>query len=154
MIAALIDSAVIVESLASSEKPDALRELLQACVEQGVFQKRQLGAVSELVAEREAIGSTGIGNGVAVPHVKTSHVASIRLALGRSIDGIDYEAIDGRPVETLFMILAPEDAAQDHLAALRWVSMLARNADFRRFVSSAETAEDIRELLREMSPDA
>jgi mannitol/fructose-specific phosphotransferase system IIA component (Ntr-type) len=55
-------------------------------------------------------------------------------------------------VHTVFLILAPEDRADEHLQALRWISKLARNADFRRFVLAADTAEDIRELLREMSP--
>ena len=76
------------------------------------------------------------------------------MALARSQEGIEYQAIDGRSVQTLFLIVAPSDQAEAHLEALRWISTLARNADFRRFVLSAAGADEIRELLREMSAPA
>ena len=71
--------------------------------------------------------------------------------LARSKNPIQFHAIDGRPVQTFFLILAPQDQPEQHIKALRWVSSLARNSDFRRFVLAAKTDEEIRELLHEMS---
>ena len=154
MIDGLIDTAIIVEKLDSSAKSDVLAEILDAVVTSGRVKKAAKAAIRELLEEREALGSTGIGNGVAVPHVKSAVVKQVSLALARSQDGIEYQAIDGRPVHTLFLILAPESDAESHLAALRWVSTLARNPDFRRFVLAADGEDAIRDLLREMSASA
>jgi mannitol/fructose-specific phosphotransferase system IIA component (Ntr-type) len=102
--------------------------------------------------EREALGSTGLGNGVAVPHVKQTRVAEIRLAVAISAAGIPFDAIDGRPVHIMFLVLGTKGAApEEHLQVLRWVSGLARNADFRRFARSAGSRDALRELLTEMS---
>ena len=154
MIAALIDSAVIVESLGASSKDDVLTEMLDAAISGGRAAADDKKALRKLLADREALGSTGIGNGVAVPHVKSDRIGELGLILARSQDGIEYQAIDGRPVHTLFLLLAPKSAAEDHLAALRWVSTLARDADFRRFVMAAGDDDAIRDLLREMSQSA
>jgi mannitol/fructose-specific phosphotransferase system IIA component (Ntr-type) len=152
MIKKLIDSAVIVSSLRSDSKDDVLDEVLAALVAAGRLSERHKKIVRAQLDERESLGSTGIGNGIAVPHVKSPRLDELSLALARSADGIPYEAIDGQPVHTLFLILAPESRAEDHLLALRWVSSLARSADFRRFVMAAEDEAEIRALLLEMSP--
>jgi mannitol/fructose-specific phosphotransferase system IIA component (Ntr-type) len=154
MIEELIQSTVILEALAASEKEAALEEMLQALVASGRVAKGDAAKIRRRLREREALGSTGIGNGVAVPHVKTDKVEKVAMALARSPEGIEYQAIDGRSVQTLFLIVAPSDQAEAHLEALRWISTLARNADFRRFVLSAVSADEIRDLLREMSGQA
>lgn len=151
MIEALIQSTVILEALVASEKEAALEEMLQALVASGRVEQSDAPKIGKRLREREALGSTGIGNGVAVPHVKTDRVDSVAMALARSPEGIEYQAIDGRSVQTLFLIVAPSDQAEAHLEALRWISTLARNADFRRFVLSAASEDEIRDLLREMS---
>lgn len=154
MIEELIQSTVILEALASVDKEAALDEMLQGLVAAGRVGEENVSQIVERLREREALGSTGIGNGVAVPHVKTDRVASVAMALARSAEGIEYQAIDGRSVRTFFLIVAPADQADAHLEALRWISTLARNADFRRFVLLAESADEIRDLLREMSGPA
>jgi mannitol/fructose-specific phosphotransferase system IIA component (Ntr-type) len=87
-----------------------------------------------------------------VPHVKLDTIQQTSIVLARSQDGIEFEAIDGRPVHTVFLILAPAAAAEEHLHLLRWISGLARSADFRRFLGQAKDEAEIRELLREMAP--
>lgn len=154
MIEELIESAVILENVASAEKGPVLDEMLQALVAAGRVAADDAPQIRKRLREREALGSTGIGNGVAVPHVKTDRVSRVAMALARAPGGIEYQAIDGRAVQTLFLIVAPADQAEAHLAALRWISTLARNADFRRFVVSADGADEIRELLHEMSGPA
>jgi PTS system nitrogen regulatory IIA component len=126
--------------------------LLAAAGAAGAFPKKVGTALGKKIAEREALGSTGIGNGVAVPHAKADDVKAVSLALGRAKGGIEWHAIDGRPVQIVFLVTAPTGEAELHLRCLRWISGLARNADFRRFFHDAPDAEAIRELLLEMSP--
>lgn len=154
MITKLITSATIIESLAASTKPEVLAEMLRAGVDAGVLGAKSTPALRKKLAEREALGTTGIGNGVAVPHVKSRSIPEIGMILGRSIEGIDYNALDGKPVHTVFLLVAPPSQSEAHLQSLRWIASLARNADFRRFALSAPGVTEIRELLREMSSSA
>ena len=152
MHAQLIKSATIIESLEASSKPQILAEMLRAAVDSGRLTARSTTALKKKLAEREALGSTGIGNGVAVPHVKTGSVSELFMILGRSIEGVDYEAVDGQPVHTVFLLVAPSRQEESHLQSLRWIATLARNPDFRRFVRDAPGEKEIRALLYEMSP--
>jgi len=104
------------------------------------------------LTEREAIGSTGLGNGVAVPHLKSDEVQGVTMVLARSKAGIEWQAIDGRPVHIVFLLVSPADEPEAHLRCLRWIATLARSADFRRFLLDAADVEAMRELLREMAP--
>jgi mannitol/fructose-specific phosphotransferase system IIA component (Ntr-type) len=151
MIAALIDSAVILDNLEAAAKEDALGSALQAAVDAGRLAKKDLTAVRKRLLEREAMGSTGIGNGIAVPHVKGKEIRQMSLVLARVPKTLNFQAIDGRPVHTIFLLLAPPDDPEAHLKLLRWISSLARNPDFRKFVVTAKDAKEIRELLHEMS---
>ncbi|MHC5065172.1 MAG: PTS sugar transporter subunit IIA [Planctomycetota bacterium] len=151
MIKDLIDSALIIESLEASAKEEALDEMLAAAVKSKLLPGKQSKGIRKLLAEREKMGSTGIGNGVAVPHVKSEELKSACMVLARAPGGLPYSAVDGKDVQTLFMVLAPKDAAEAHLQILRWIAGLARNADFRRFVQGADGEAEIRDLLHEMS---
>ncbi len=150
----LIRSAVIVPTLTSDSKDAALDEVLASLAAAGRVADEHVAAVREAIAARESVGSTGIGNGVAVPHMKGDAVDDIVLAFARSTAGIEYQAVDGREVHLVFMVLAPEDAAESHLGVLRWISGLARNEDFRRFALQTDDAEGLRELLHEMGGDS
>ncbi|MDP6929757.1 MAG: PTS sugar transporter subunit IIA [Planctomycetota bacterium] len=150
MIKELIDTAIIIEELENSEKSAALREVLAVVGEQVGMGDKELTSLTRRLFKRERLGSTGIGNGVAVPHVKGKTIDHMRLVLARSPAGIEYQAIDGQDVKTIFLILAPEGEAEKHLQALRWISILARDADFRRFVLVAKGPDEIRDLLFEM----
>jgi fructose-specific phosphotransferase system IIA component len=152
MIKPLVDSSVILADLQAKTKDAVLKELLAAAQEHGAFAKKSATALGKKLSEREALGSTGIGNGVAVPHVKSDDIKAPTLVVARSRSGIEWQAIDGRPVAILFLLTAPTSEAEGHLQCLRWISGLARNADFRRFFLDTDNAEGIRELLREMAP--
>jgi mannitol/fructose-specific phosphotransferase system IIA component (Ntr-type) len=150
MIPTLIESALIVEALAATDKEAALAEILQAVVDAGHIARRDVAAIKKALLQREVQGSTGIGNGIAVPHVRGKEVKRMQLVLARSQAGVEFQALDGKPVHTVFLILAPASEVDAHLQALRWISKLARNSDFRRFVMRAAGAEQVRELLHEM----
>ncbi|MCC6783189.1 MAG: PTS sugar transporter subunit IIA [Planctomycetes bacterium] len=153
MIRDIVESSVLITALGAATQAAAVDEILAAALGEGRLAKGKLPAIKKKLAEREALGSTGIGNGVAVPHVKTDAVASPVLVLGRSAEGIDWSAIDGRRVHVVFLILVPTTATQEHLALLRWISSLARDADFRRFAKAADEEKVLRELLLEHVKD-
>jgi len=81
-------------------------------------------AIVETIAERERLGSTGFGNGVAIPHGKVEGLKSIYALVARLAEPIDYKAIDGQPVDMVFLLLSPPDAGAEHLKALAAVSRL------------------------------
>lgn len=149
----LIDTAVVLPSVAATTKDGVLEEILGAMADAGVLTASDVTPVLAQLLEREAQGSTGLGNGVAIPHVReTTGVSENMMALGIAREGIAFDAIDGRPVQIVFLILGPSGADPDeHLQVLRGVSRLARNLDFRRFALSAGSAQELVELLREMT---
>lgn len=103
----------------------------------------------EALLERERIGSTGIGDGVAIPHAKLKGIRRVEGAFGRSRGGVDFDAADGRPCHLFFLLVAPEDAASDHLRALSRIAKLMRDAEVRRRLLEARDAEALYALLAE-----
>jgi mannitol/fructose-specific phosphotransferase system IIA component (Ntr-type) len=152
MIGKLVDGAVLVAEMAAKNKDAALKELLGAAQQSGGFLAKAQKSLAKRLTEREAIGSTGLGNGVAVPHVKSDEVKGVTLVLARSKPGIDWQAIDGRQVHIMFLLVSPAAEPELHLRCLRWIATLARSADFRRFLLDSSSADAMRELLREMAP--
>ncbi len=150
MIPSLVEKATIVVELKSSTKDAAIKELLKAAQAAKIFPKKHEAAFAKKLLERESIGSTGLGNSVAVPHLKHDEVATSSVVVARAPGGIEWQAIDGRPVSILFFVASPSGDPESHLQCLRWISSLARNADFRRFLLDSEEVDQIRELLREM----
>lgn len=151
MIQQLIDAAALVGQLEATTKEAALKELLAAAMAAGAFPAKAQKSLHKRLADREAIGSTGLGNTVAVPHVKGDEVARTTLVLARCKTGLEWQAIDGRPVHTIFLLVSPASEPESHLQCLRWIASLARNADFRRFLHEAKDPAAMRDLLREMT---
>ena len=153
MIRKLVEGAALIEELQAVNKEDALKEMLGAAEGVGAFKKSARKALQKRLSEREAIGSTGLGNSVAVPHVKGESVQDITLVLARCHAGLEWQAIDGRAVHVLFLLVSPSDETESHLQCLRWIAGLARNADFRRFLLDAGDGDAIRDLLLEMGAE-
>ncbi|QDU68804.1 PTS sugar transporter subunit IIA [Engelhardtia mirabilis] len=112
-------------------------------------------AIEALVA-REKLASTGVGMGVAIPHVKLEGLDRALCSLSVHPDGVDWRAIDGAPVQLFFMVLRPAEATDEHdperhLEMMRWISRLGRHDDFRRFAISAKNRTELVDLLKEMS---
>lgn len=154
MIARLVEDAALLSALAAKNKEGALKELLAAAQGTGRLSTKTGKALAKRLHEREAIGSTGLGNGVAVPHVKSDDVDGVTLVVARAVEGLEWQAIDGRAVYILFLLVSPSAEPEMHLQCLRWISTLARNGDFRRFLLDADGEQAMRELLREMVPGA
>lgn len=107
------------------------------------------GEVLRAVREREAVLSTGIGNGVAIPHGKSSLVPELVMAAGRTAAPIDFDALDGEPVQLLFMLVGPETAAGPHIKALSRISRLIRKDSVRQQLINAKTAEEFYQGLKD-----
>jgi PTS system nitrogen regulatory IIA component len=146
----VIESCLVIEGIEASTKEDVFDEILASAVAEKRLTKARAAKVRQRLVEREALGSTGIGNGVAVPHTKVEGVKSTLMVLARSREGLEFDAVDGRPVHVVFLLVAPPDAADEHLKLLRWISRLARSVDFRRFMQSARGEAEIRSLLSNM----
>ena len=133
--------------LVASEKEELLRELV------GLVGGGEGGSDAEqilqAVREREQVLSTGIGNGVAIPHGKTSTVDRLMLAAGVARDGVDFEALDGKPVQLFFLLVGPESAAGDHVKALSRISRLLQRDAFRSRLASATQPEEFYAIVSE-----
>jgi fructose-specific phosphotransferase system IIA component len=126
--------------LQSSTKEDVLRELVQVLTrDDGVDEPEE---VLRAVREREAVLSTGIGNGVAIPHGKSSMVPELMMAAGRTAGPVEFDSLDGQPVRLLFMLVGPESAAGPHIKALSRISRLIRNDSVRDLLIKAKTPEE------------
>jgi len=99
--------------------------------------------IARVLEERESLGSTGIGNGVAIPHGKVPQLTQIVAGFGRSLTGIPFESQDGKPVNLFFVLLAPENAASLHLKALARLSRLLKDVHFRNKLLEAKNQDDI-----------
>src|SRR5512140_452280 len=101
----------------------------------------------DTLLEREKLGSTGIGEGVAIPHGKVPGLPGLVASFGRSVAGVDFRANDGRPTHLFFTLFAPENSAGAHLKALARISRIFKNAAFRDAILKAASAEDVYRLI-------
>lgn len=132
--------------LHAGDKPGVLRELTQLLADRaGVDSAPLLGAV----LEREAVLSTGIGHGIAIPHAKVAIVQELSLVCGSHPQGIDFDALDGAPVRLFFLLIGPESAAGQHVKALSRIARLVRREEVREALMRAETPEAFNQLLVE-----
>jgi len=122
-----------------------LAKLCPAVAETALTPRDLLSAVME----RERLGTTGIGSGVAIPHARIEGLTQMSAAFARLETPIEYEAVDDRPVDLVVMLLAPEDAGAEHLRALARVSRLLRREEIRARLRAAPSAESLYSLLSE-----
>lgn len=100
-----------------------------------------------ILRNREELGSTGIGKGVAIPHVRLKNLAALRIAVGRSVEGVDFNAVDGQRVHFFFLIVAPESSRGDHLKVLAQVSRLLKKPGVRASLLKARGREEILSII-------
>jgi len=116
---------------------------------QGAIRATEEDAVVAAILKREELGSTGIGNGVAVPHTKHSSVEKLSAAVAISRTGVDFASLDGEDVFILFLLVSPPDRPGDHLRGLENISRHLRSQDFCNFLRQSRTEADIWDLLLE-----
>ena len=140
----LLAPEAVIPALKVQSKKQLLQELAsRAALLTRLPEKR----IFETLFERERLGTTGVGAGIAIPHGRMAGTAKITGLFARLESGLDYEAVDGRPVDLVFMLLAPENAGADHLKALARVSRLLRSQQTCEKLRAATTAEAIYAIL-------
>ncbi len=146
-IADLLKPEAIIGDLMAASKNEALTELTASVVK--VAGNLDRDEVVRVLQERERLGSTGIGEGVAIPHGKLKNLDSLLLSFGRSREGVDFDSMDGKPAHLFFLLVAPEESVGVHLKTLARISKLLKNADVRQRLLDAPGAEEIYHIIVE-----
>ena len=133
--------------LKSTAKDDLLAEMAAALA--AAQPALEAGELLSVLREREALQSTGIGEGVAIPHGKVEGLDRLVAAFARSTGGVDFDSIDGQPTQLLFLLVVPEQSGGQHLKALARISRFFRDASFREKLLAAEDLEEIFRAIEE-----
>lgn len=141
----IIAKDAIILQLQAADKRSAIAELVNAIDSSGKVTDVQqvLGAV----LDREKIMSTGIGNGVAIPHGKSDAVSELVAALGIKKEGIDFESLDGEPAFIFFLLVSPPDISGPHIKALARISRLLKDEEFRKALIDSKTSQEAIDLI-------
>jgi len=137
----------IIPSLKAASKPEVLAELVEP-VAKANANLDKAGLVKTLL-ERETLGSTGIGGGVAIPHGKFEGLEQLTASFGRSARGIEFGSMDNKPAHLFFLLVAPKNFPGDHLKALAKISRLFKDPILKNGLLRAESADEIFNLLQE-----
>ncbi len=127
--------------LSADSKEGIIRELVESLEEGESISNRE--KVLQAVLKRENIMSTGIGDGIAIPHGKSDAVVQLTAALGTHKRGVDFEALDGEPAFVFFLLVSPANISGPHIKALARISRLLKNDDFKKSLIEATTADEI-----------
>ena len=144
----VVCEAIIVD-LKASGKEEAIREIVQSLRDAGQVAEADAEGVIRAILGREELGSTGIGQGVAVPHTRHPSAQKLVGTVALSRRGVDFAALDGEPVDILFLLISPPQPAGDHLRALENVSRHLKDEQFVSFLRQAKDRASVIELLHE-----
>ncbi len=145
----IVLTSAIVTDLEADARDEVIGELVDALVAGGAVDPGSSQALVAKVLERENKGSTGFGKGVAVPHVKHENVEKMIAAIGLSKNGLDFKALDGQPVFSVFLLLSPADKPEEHLQAMEVIFKNLSKETFRHFLRQAVNVEHVTTLLDE-----
>ena len=142
-----------ITELQATDRDGAIMELVSALDEAGRFEKGKYEEITREVIKRENEASTGLGRGVAVPHVKHKTVKNVIAAIGQSGTGIDFFALDKQPVYSVIILLSPADDPDKHLQAMERIFKHLQQERFRKFLRQCRTTDQIEDLLNEADED-
>ncbi|MBI4115887.1 MAG: PTS sugar transporter subunit IIA [Candidatus Omnitrophica bacterium] len=141
-----LDRKAIKIGIAATDKEGILKELVDVLAEvKDIGDKK---AIVKALLERENLGSTGIGQGIAIPHGKTDRVEELVAVLGVSRKGVNFEALDGESVYIFFLLVAPKETPGPHLKALAQISRLLRDSYFCELIKRCQTPDELYELIK------
>ncbi|MEE9316961.1 MAG: PTS IIA-like nitrogen regulatory protein PtsN [Rhodospirillales bacterium] len=140
----------VVADLKATSKKQALQDLAKRAAEVSGLHVR---AIFDVLMERERLGTTGVGNGIAIPHGKLPNLDRLHGLFARLENPIDFQAIDERPVDLIFVLLAPETAGADHLKALARISRLLRDQTVCEKLRGTDNAEALYAILTAAEED-
>lgn len=148
-LAELIGPDAILPALRGHTKKQVLQELAERAALRTGLSERE---IFETVLQRERLGSTGVGNGIAIPHGKLAALPGLVGVFGKLNRPVDFDALDDQPVDLVFLLLAPENAGADHLKALSKIARLLRNGDVVAKLRASRDAETIYALMTQTPP--
>jgi len=141
----ILDAGNIIPDLKARDKKRALEELAETIVRSKPSLDKN--SLVKVLMERERLGSTGIGDGVAIPHGKFHGINEPIISFGRSLKGLDFESMDGQPVFLFFLLVAPENSASVHLKALARIAKILKNSSFRKTLMEIPTREELYQTI-------
>ncbi|MFP4168075.1 MAG: PTS sugar transporter subunit IIA [Desulfonatronovibrionaceae bacterium] len=144
-LASYIDDDLVLPDLSAGTKEGVLAELVRPLAEK---LNRDGKTLYDILVNRENLGTTGIGEGVAIPHGKADFLDELYLVVGRSRNGVDFAALDHKPVYIIFLLLAPEKSAGKHLKLLAFISKLLLDQEFRRGFMDAAGRQELAGYLK------
>ena len=135
----------VVSDLKARDKKAVLEELAQTIVDQEPNLDKS--ALVKVLLDRERLGSTGIGDGVAIPHGKFNGLSQPMVSFGRSRKGLDFESMDGQPAFLFFLLVAPENSTSIHLKALARIAKILKSSSFRKALMEVPTKKELYETI-------
>ena len=147
-IGEILCSKAVITDLKATTKLEVIQEIVASFVSAGAIDKKHKAKLIEILMAREALGSTAIGQGIAIPHGKCEYVSKLTAALAISKKGIDFDSLDGEPAYIFFLLIAPIDSAGPHLKALARISHLLKDRYLRE---NLKTAKDDKAVLKLIS---
>ena len=149
-ISQLLNKSSIIADLNARDKKGIIDELALAVSKTTKAPAKEIAIV---LMEREQLGSTGIGGGIAIPHGKLDSVKSIIVGFGLSREGIEYESLDNKPVHIFFLLLTPENSTGGHLKVLAQISKLLKMDQFKKDLIAAQSVDDIYDTIMDQDED-
>jgi mannitol/fructose-specific phosphotransferase system IIA component (Ntr-type) len=146
-LAEILQEQQIVTEMKATDRWEAIEELIDRLISAGKLDPDSRSAVIEVVKKRESSMSTGIGFGIGIPHASTPLITEVIGAFGRSADGVDFDALDNRPVNLILLFLVPQGQFQKHLHTLANIAKLLHNAELRTSLEEATDAAAIMEII-------
>lgn len=137
----------VIPNLHSRTKPEVIKEISERVA--SVYPNINPERLIDVLMEREKLCSTAVDAGVAIPHGKLSGLGSIITAFGRSLEGIDFESLDGKPTHLFILLVAPENSAGAHLKLLARISRIFKDSEFRSRIMEAKSQSEIYEIVTE-----
>jgi len=144
-----IEEGAVCCDVKAQTKETVIRELVGLLVKTGSIKDKDVPKLMRILLERESLGSTGIGQGVAIPHGKSNCVTQLVGAIGICQQGVAFDSLDGEPTKIFFLLVAPEDSAGPHLKALARISRLLKEKHFRDSLINAKEENTLTKILRD-----
>jgi nitrogen PTS system EIIA component len=135
----------VIPDLQGTDKPTILRELSSVLVKP--CQVTSVEELLQVLLEREKLGSTGIGEGIAIPHGRLKKLRGFFVCFGRSLKGVDFDSIDGKPSQIFFLVLAPENSAVENLKLLSRIVTLLKESSFKKRLMDAHSQRELFQIL-------
>lgn len=145
----VLDKDLVKVPLLSSDKRGIIVELVDTLVSAKGYSRTQADQILDAILARESLGSTGIGNGIAIPHAKSDVIDRVTMVLGISRLPIDFDSPDGEPSRIFFLVLAPSKQASAHVELLASIARSCTSKIFRRLLEQARDSEEVVHLFME-----